>query len=603
MAEPPLLPRHAGNLMDPKITAAGTPPPSQSYARRLTARRERAERLLRRYEATTKAWKTTRLLIGGLVWEELNAPRNVGILFVIFGLAVVTVVLILAANRLTRSWWRATAAAAYYERRLAYLDDRWSGLGDPGLDYLDPAHPYAADLDLFGPGGLFELLATCRTRAGRDTLASWLLQPASVDEIRDRQAAVAALRDRLDLHEDLALLDEASWLGAETLCGWIDQPVWPGLEVKRVLAVTLAVAALAALIGWLGFDIGPGPLLGTLLFEAGLYYVLRDRLRTVLAPVERGERDLAVYAELLDHWSRERLGDVNADVETGPAGRSLARLATTLRRLPLVPVLGWLLAGTRLALAVEAWRRRHGRDLPAWLAAAGRAEALVALATFSYEHPNDPFPELAEPGPCFEAEGLGHPLLPADRCVRNDLRLGPELRLLVVSGSNMSGKSTLLRTVGANAVLALAGAPVRAKRLRLSPLALGGTLRIQDSLQGGTSRFYAEITRMRQLLDLARGPRPLLFLLDEILHGTNSDDRRAGAEAVIRHLLDRGAVGLVTTHDLALTPIADRLGPATNVHFVDHLEDGKLVFDYRIRPGVVKQSNALALMRAVGIDV
>jgi DNA mismatch repair ATPase MutS len=238
-----------------------------------------------------------------------------------------------------------------------------------------------------------------------------------------------------------------------------------------------------------------------------------------------------------------------------------------------------------------------------WLAAMGELEALSDLAGYAYEHPDDPFPEVVDEGPRFDGEGLGHPLLPVERSVRNDLRLG-DVRLMIVSGSNMSGKSTLLRTVGVNAVLALAGAPVRATRLRLSPLAVGACMRVQDSLQEGLSHFYAEIKRLRQLVDLGGGPLPLLFLLDEVLHGTNSHDRRIGAAALIRGLVDAGGVGLVTTHDLALAQIAEELGPrAANVHFEDHLEGEKIVFDYRLRPGVVRKSNALALMRAVGLQV
>jgi DNA mismatch repair ATPase MutS len=188
--------------------------------------------------------------------------------------------------------------------------------------------------------------------------------------------------------------------------------------------------------------------------------------------------------------------------------------------------------------------------------------------------------------------------------VRNDIHLGGDTRLLVVSGSNMSGKSTLLRTVGINAVLALAGAPVRATRLQITPLAVGATLRIQDSLQEGRSRFYAEITRIRELADAARGPVPLLFLLDELFHGTNSHDRLVGAAGVLGSLLDRGAIGLITTHDLALTAIADRLAPrAANVHFEDRFEGGEIVFDFRMKPGPVTRSNALALMRSVGLDI
>jgi DNA mismatch repair ATPase MutS len=226
------------------------------------------------------------------------------------------------------------------------------------------------------------------------------------------------------------------------------------------------------------------------------------------------------------------------------------------------------------------------------------------VAGYAYEHPSDPFPEIVEQGPLFDASGLGHPLLPSSACVRNDLRLDGGRLLLLISGSNMSGKSTLLRAVGVNVVLALAGAPVRAEALRVSPVSLGASIRINDSLEAGRSRFYAEITRLRQLMEIARDRPPLLFLLDEILHGTNSGDRRTGAEAVVKGLLDRGGLGLVTTHDLALAGIAEALAPrARNVHFEDHLEGGRMAFDYRLKDGVVRKSNALALMRAVGLDV
>jgi DNA mismatch repair ATPase MutS len=232
---------------------------------------------------------------------------------------------------------------------------------------------------------------------------------------------------------------------------------------------------------------------------------------------------------------------------------------------PIAFLLAWRV---HAAISVERWRGAHGAAVP----------TLVG-------------------------EGLGHPLLPAAECVANDVALGAETRLLVVSGSNMSGKSTLLRTVGANVVLALLGAPVRARRLALTPLEPGATLRIQDSLQAGRSRFYAEIERLKLLADLARGPVPLLFLLDEVLAGTNSHDRLVGAEAVFRQLLARGAIGIATTHDLALTEAASRIPHAVNAHFEDVVRDGEIAFDYELRPGVVARSNALALMRAVGLEV
>jgi len=238
-----------------------------------------------------------------------------------------------------------------------------------------------------------------------------------------------------------------------------------------------------------------------------------------------------------------------------------------------------------------------------WLHAIGEFEALCCLAGYAYEHPSDPFPELAEEGVRFEGVGLSHPMIPDSRAVPNDVSLGDSGRVWIVSGSNMSGKSTLLRTVGVNAVLAMAGAPVRAESLRISRVQIGASIRTLDSLLGGVSRFYAEVLRLRQIVEMADSG-PLLFLLDEILHGTNSHDRLIGAEAVVRTLVEKGAIGLVTTHDLALARIADdQTVRAKNVHFQDHLENGEMRFDYRLQSGVVTKSNALELMRSVGLDV
>ena len=259
-----------------------------------------------------------------------------------------------------------------------------------------------------------------------------------------------------------------------------------------------------------------------------------------------------------------------------------------------------------IAFAMEAWRARFGRRVRVWLRSVGEFEAISSLATYRFEHPSDPFPVVDDfmPHTVYEGTALGHPLIPETRLVRNDVHLGPATQLLIVSGSNMSGKSTLLRTIGINVVLALAGAPVRARSLRLTPLTIGATLRIQDSLQEGRSRFYAEITRIRDIVTRAEGLPPLLFLLDELFHGTNSNDRLLGASGVLRSLLDRQAVGLITTHDLALTGVADQLaGRAANVHFEDRFEAGEILFDYKMKRGPVTRSNAIALMRAVGLDV
>jgi DNA mismatch repair ATPase MutS len=253
--------------------------------------------------------------------------------------------------------------------------------------------------------------------------------------------------------------------------------------------------------------------------------------------------------------------------------------------------------------AIARWRRRYGGEIARWLAAAGEAEALASFAAHAFDHPDDAFPDVTAEGPLFDAAGLGHPLLGSEGMVRNDLRLDRTCPALIVSGSNMSGKSTLLRAVGVNAVLALAGGTVRATRLVLSELAIGASIRTEDSLLDGRSRFQAEILRLKRLVELAEGGRPLLFLLDEILAGTNSHDRRIGAEHVLRGLLARGAIGLVTTHDLALADIAGDATRMRNVHFQDRLDGDRMWFDYRLHPGVVETSNALALMRAIGLEV
>jgi DNA mismatch repair ATPase MutS len=335
-----------------------------------------------------------------------------------------------------------------------------------------------------------------------------------------------------------------------------------------------------------------------------------------VAAVDEAAHELGLISGVLvrierEHFHAPLLAELqnSLQAEGDPPSRRLTRLRRVTEKLDsrdnlFVKMLEIFILWTpRFAVQVEEWRRHSGPAVRRWLAAVGEMEALCALSSHAFEHPADPFPEFAE-GACLEAEGIAHPLIPEDRVVRNDVRVGHEMQVLIVSGSNMSGKSTLLRTLGVNTVLAQAGAPVRARRMRLSPLALGASIRVSDSLQGGVSRFYAEILRLRQILDLTAGQLPVLFLIDEVLHGTNSHDRRIGAQAVVRGLAARGAIGLLTTHDLALADIAQSLeGRAVNVHFEDHIDDGRIHFDYIMRPGVVHKSNAIELMRSVGLEI
>ena len=588
-----------------------------AYTVRLTERRRRAAALAlaeRRIGTARLALFVAALVAAWLAFSSGVLPG-----WSVALPAAAFVALLLYHARVIPARRAADRAVAFYERGLARLDDAWAGGGESGERYRDAGHPYAADLDLFGAGSLFELLCTARTRAGQDCLADWLLAPAPPDEVHARQAAVASLRPRLDLREDLAVLGDAvgDALHADALAAWGTAPRrLPGGAARLGVALVAAVVVGAA-AGWAAGASGPLPLLVALVAAAGVGAALRPRVRGVVRDVELAGRDLGLLATLLARIEREpadvpSLATLRAAMDSAGVAPS-ARIAQLERLVALLdarrnqffaPLAPLLLLQTQLALAVEGWRAVSGAAVARWLIALGEYEALQALATYADEHPDDRFPSLLDGAAQLDGEGLGHPLLPAARCVRNDVRLGAAPAVLVVSGSNMSGKSTLLRTIGVNAVLAQAGAPVRAARLALSPLAVGTSMRVHDSLQTGTSRFYAEIQRLRQLVDRAAGTPPLLFLLDEILHGTNSHDRRIGAEAVVRGLLARGAIGCITTHDLSLAGIAEALAPrAANVHFADHLEDGVMRFDYRMQPGVVQHSNALALMRAVGLEV
>jgi hypothetical protein len=585
------------------------------YDERLARHRAEIERLTRR----ERAIGVGRLLafVAALIGAWLH-----GWLFFVF--IAVFVALVIASEPLKTAKRRAASAAAFCDRGLARMRGEWQGKGDAGNDFAEEHHPFAADLDLFGAGSLFELVSIAATASGRATLADWLKHPERVSgaEVRLRQAAVAEARERVDLREDLFVVaSEVSgeiegahlgeWAAAEPLLASAGERLATfAASVFGGAALVLAVATFFAPLS----KLWTLPFFAALLLRALLGRRLHARVARVIGAVERREPALALLARLLgrlerEHFSAPRLAELRTRLERDgtPASRRIEKLRGLVALLDarrnqfFAPIAAMLLWSELVAFAIERWRRASGHEIVVWMEAAGELEALLSLASFAYEHPSFATPEIVDGDAVFDAVAAAHPLIRDDRRVANDVRLGGELRLLIVSGSNMSGKSTLLRTVGVNAVLALAGAPVCARSLRVAPMAIGASIRIHDSLAEGASRFYAEILRIRQILEM---PPPLLFLLDELLHGTNSHDRRIGAEAIVRGLVERGAIGLATTHDLALADIAEALAPkAANVHFEDHLEGDAIVFDYTMRPGVVTKSNALALMRAVGIDV
>ncbi len=589
--------------------------PKSEYTRRLAARRGALARL--------QSWHlrigNLRLVFAGIAgvfaWlafeSELISPW--WLLLPVGAFAGLVVV----HDRVRQLRHRMVRAAAFQQRGIDRLEGRWAGSGQGGDRFKDMHHPYSEDLDLFGKGSLFELLCAAGTTIGAEVLAGWLKSPASREEILERQAAVDELRPKLDLREDLAVLgaDVGSAVDSENLSSWGSAPAFFTSSAERVTAAFLAAAAAGSLLRWI-FRGNSTYFSLTVAVEACFALIVRRRVRRIIQAVEQPGRDLALLSRVMLRLEREpfdtsllqklRLG-LSASV---PPSREIARLNRLIvmldsrRNIMFAPIAAPLLWGTQFAFAIETWRLRHGRELSGWLTAIGEIEALCSLAGHAYEHPGDTFPVVDLEGVRFEAEGLSHPLISEERAVSNDIRLGGDLRVLVVSGSNMSGKSTLLRSVGVNAVLGLAGGTVRARRMRIAPLAVGASIRTLDSLQEGSSRFYAEITRIRQIVDLAGAGKGLLFLLDELLQGTNSHDRSIGAEAIIRGLVARGAIGLMTTHDLALARIAETLAPkAANVHFEDFIENGRIAFDYKLRGGVVKRSNALELMRSVGLDV
>jgi hypothetical protein len=590
--------------------------PRAEYERRLAAWRERIAAL----DRTHLMMSNGRLLIAGLFalsfWFTVVHSRISSWWPVVAGLAFAALAIVHA--RVLERIERARGAERVYLRGLERLSGRWAGTGRDGAHFLDD-HPYARDLDLFGRASLFELLNTARTEAGEEMLAAWLRAGASVEEVLARQAAVEELRQNVDLREDLAVLAaETAISRTGALARWaVATPVGFNRTVAYALAGCGAAAVVLAVLA-VEEQIAVRWLLFWLFAEAWIALAWKRRFQRVLTGVETPDRDLGLLSDLLarieiEQFKSPRLVALQASLRTHgvPPSRRIAQLRRMVswldstRNQMFAPIAYGLMLPQQLAVAIDRWHGSFGHAVDAWLRVVGELEALSAMATYAFEHPSDRFPALVEKGPLFEADALAHPLIPTESSVPNDVRLGGDHpHVIVVSGSNMSGKSTLLRSVGVNVVLALAGAPVRAATLRLSPLVLGATLRVEDSLEAGRSRFYAEILRIRTIVDAGRGPVPLLFLLDEILHGTNSYDRRIGAEAIVRALAAEGAIGLVTTHDLALTELPSRLNvPAVNMHFEDRLEDGKMVFDYRMRPGVVEHSNALALMRAIGLEV
>ncbi len=522
----------------------------------------------------------------------------------------------------TRAYSRAWRIVRFYEFGIARLSHQWQGGGDSGEEFLPNHHLYARDLDLFGQGSLFEYLCTTRTGVGGATLATWLLNPAEPQEIALRQQAVVELRGKLALQEEWAATGSPGLrrVEARLVEEWAKAPdiVFP--RHLRVLALLLPGALLVAVAFALTGSFPSYWLLATtvlLTLEATLALRLLRKTRQVAADVGLPAFELGSIAPLLELFQEQnfecplltRLQNGLADRRDRAAGQIRPlRLWTRLLELRqseyFAAILSLFLCGTNLAILIERWRQQHRKDLCDWMESLGYFEALLCLARFSLENPQYTFPVLKSESPLlFRAELLGHPLLEQKTCVPCDVILDANAcQVLMISGSNMSGKSTLLRSVGLNAVLAFAGAPVRALRLELSPMAIGCSISVHDSLLEGKSRFAAEVERIKAIMTLSH-QQSSLVLLDEILGGTNSTDRLFGTEAILLEIMRSGVIGCITTHDLALADLVEPYaGRVKNVHFADYYQNGEMRFDFKMRPGILTHTNGMNVIAALGLS-
>ena len=482
-------------------------------------------------------------------------------------------------------------------------------------------HPFARDLDILEPGGLVDYLNIGSTQDGMTRLARLVAEPTSNRVIAERQAVVKELRSNLDLREEFYVAGsiKVPYIRTQLMRDWAAQepvhaPPWLPIACLALSAATVLAAGFALAMPSLPANVS---LITCLLAEFALWKASQRYLTARVMNAERIHRDFYTLRELVRILERQDfhapiLRDLTASLmsEGRPVSEAIGRFCQLIgmfeaRRNQIVAILGPLvLYTTQLALAMERWRAKHAANLPDWIDAIGKFEAFSSLSCFAFEHPLYAFPMLIESGPVLRAESLAHPLLPDD-AVANDVSLDRQRPILVVSGANMAGKSTLLRTIGINVALTYAGAPVRARTLTISPMSAVASIRVQDSLQQGMSRFAAELDRLRLMLNSIRNGTPTLVLIDELFAGTNSFDRFSGAVALSEFLLGcETSLAVLSTHDRNVTRWAEQNSARiSNVHFRDVFDQGKMTFDYKLHPGPALRGNAVKLMKLAGLPI
>jgi len=593
--------------------------PAEAYAERLKASLRQSE-LLERRSAVLGNLRGFAFL-GAAVLAALTSfgkvPRTTWI--AVGALTGTYAALVVSHDRVLRLKRRVSLLARLNERGIARLTGEWHRFDERGDEFRQPDHLYAEDLDIFGQGSLFQLVNETGTRLGESVLAGWLARAAAVGEVRERQAAVRELAGLIDFRQELLLecqLASEEKADPRVFIAWAEGgPYLQSIAWARPLAWLIRAVTASLLLAGQWRLVSPYAWLVGVLLALLLILLTQRPLEDFYNRISAGEMGFVRFARAFERIDAQRfnhplLKRLSTELAGEGASAQLRRFArlfgfAELRQSRMMHAVidALVLWDLLVFFQLERWREQVGGQVRHWFESLAELEALCSLATLAHDRPAFAFPGVEEESFFFSAQQLGHPLL--ENPVRNDVELTGPGQALIITGSNMSGKSTLLRAMGTNAVLALAGAPVCAASLRLSELQVLTSMRVRDSLELGVSHFYAEVKRIKAVLDAAAAAHGrALFLLDEILWGTNTRERQIASREVLRLLLATGASGAVSTHDLSLAELEQELGSKVkNFHFKDSLTDGQMTFDYRLRPGVLDTTNALRVLRQVGIAI
>lgn len=554
-----------------------------------------------------------------------------GVVFAIF------VAVALYHEQLETRMHRARLLSNMHRESIARCQRDWQAIKVPPVEVPAWFVPISTDLDLLGDNSVYKLLGTTRTPLGTKTLQSWIIEGALDEEVQRRQEAVAELKPEFEWRSNFRLKCEYlsdSQSGPSRFVDWCESPSWfIGNEWVLWLTRITAVASLISIVCMLT-TLVPLTVAGPLIFGICVinFFVSVFRagsIHDVFNQVSSRSNDAARYVELFDMVAdydakSHKLQQLQSRLKRTGEGaqakmQSLGRIVwfANLRRngtafIPYVILEFLFFWDSHMLHLLESWKAKNGTEAREWFADLAEVEALASLAKLAGDQPDWVFPTVKSM-PTGEAsvvgEYVGHPLLGTER-VHNDVQMGPVGTVLLVTGSNMSGKSTLLRSVGSNIVLAQMGSVVCAKSLTTPPVRIETSMRIADSLADGVSFFMAELKRLKEIVDTAKchdesNPRRLLFLLDEILQGTNSRERQIAVSRVVKKLIDEKAIGAISTHDLDLAKTSELADACQTVHFAEHFEeiDGKKVmtFDYQMKPGIAETTNALKLLEMVGL--